>query len=275
MIRRTLAALAALIAAGAGVAYAAPGSVEPPVTSHVELVNETGDSLRVIVSWGAGARAQLYRVAVGDSAQAWRVEKDTPNLSDTIWVPVTEAPQAAVACVASVNRSAIRGEQVSEPRCEPWTVPGDVLAPGQPGPIQVLPDTVVIAYHMLFEPGFEAHLAALGDHEIGAGVIASTSDQLLACVTMPDGQVGFITAGYRDGHRVVTAPSPLFHPLPGGCDGQVVFEVLEVTPGYTMEMLEAPPVMTQLAVWPGETPVVLSDARIRVRVTGPSSTSGA
>lgn len=271
MIRRTLAALAALLAAGAGVAYAAPGSVEPPPRSHVELVNETGDSLRVIVSWGPGTRAEFYRLEVGDSAQVWRVDRDTPRLSDTVWVPVTEAPQRAVACVRAVNRSAIRGEQVSEPRCEPWTVPGDVLAPGQPGPIQILPDTVVIAYQMLFEPEFERVLTALGDHEIGAGVIASTTDRLLACVSMPDGQVGFIEAGYRDGHRVVTAPSPTFFPVPGGCDGAVDFRVLEVTPGYSMEMLEAPPVMTQLAVWPGETPVVLSDARIRIRVAGPSS----
>ena len=260
---KTFAGIALTLFAAVGIAYASP-LPEPmaPVEATPMITDRDGDSLSVRVSWSPAPRAQWYVAEIGDDAGTWTRSVEADESPATLWAPMIEEEQPAFVCVTAWNRHPVRGPQEGGTRCQSWTVPGDLAPPGQPGDVQVLPDTVEVAIRGVTGPE-GASTYALGDNDVWIQGVGQAMGMTLACVDHPSGVRGWLEASVTpDAREIRSVPSPGFWAEP---DCAVEFNLADLSPGTDLEILSAPGVPV-LAVHPGATPVLLSDAPIRVRV---------
>ena len=244
-------------------AFAAPvPDADAPASSDALIMDREADSLSVRVSWTPAPRAQWYVVEIGDDAGTWTRAVEEEESPATLWAPMIEAEQPAFVCVTAWNRHPVRGPQEGGTRCQSWTVPGDLAPPGQPGDVQVLPDTVEVAMRGITAPD-GASTYALGENDVWIQTVGQTSTLTLACVERPDGIRGWLEATVTpDARELRSAPSPGFWAEP---DCAADYELVEQSEGVDMEIVSVPGV-PQLATYPGETPMLLNDQPIRMYV---------
>ena len=254
---------AAVLVLGLTALPLAPSEAAAPDTATPMVLDRSGDSLSVRVQWSPAPRAEWYVVEVGDDAGEWSRSVEADASPAVLWAIMGDEATDAYACVTAWNRHPVRGPQEGGSRCVDWTIPGDLAAPGQPGEVQVHPDTLDVAMRHVGPPG--AGTTALGLNELWMQPTGYAGSLDLYCVDLPDGRRGWLEAQVAaDWTEVRSVPSPGFWPEEG-CDMSTV--IAEQSGDYRVEVVGEPPGVRTLTAWPGETPVVLREGPILMEVT--------
>lgn len=248
----------ALMATGVTAVWAGTAATEvaAPDRADVQLLVAEGDSLLMRLQWTTAPRASFYRVEVGANDGEWVRNAATTTLTAAVWVPMTEAEQSAYACVVAWNVHPVRGEQEGGRRCTDFIVPADLAPPGQPGSIEIFPDTSSMSIAILSTGGTNLSLPSLGENAVEMSYAWRGTGTQYTCVRFPDGTEGLIESRAVDGWKQETVPNPRIWRL-DDCHPEAT-----VVSGSDLVTLHWAPQQPVLTFWPGVTPVVLVEDMI-------------